>query len=252
MVRFDKLLIVTALAGFVILGSANRARADLELILSVDNADLAHSVVIDIPANTGPAIFNGNLGTGLSGAGSTFNVFLSVGTSNSPGTPAQALAQQGSFSIQNLDNLNGHTLHISVSAQGFTAPQSPPPLDVLDAFSGTLANGSIGGDFYGTADATNALFGTGFDQPGLHGTYSASGLSQKVGFNGRVSGFSPNGNTYSLSVFADMNFGAGSLFTGDAANVQTVPTPAPAGVVLALTGLPCVGLGAWLRRRKLA
>jgi hypothetical protein len=26
--------------------------------------------------------------------------------------------------------------------------------------------------------------------------------------------------------------------------------PAPAGLVLALTGLPCLGLGTWFRRRK--
>jgi hypothetical protein len=63
-----------------------------------------------------------------------------------------------------------------------------------------------------------------------------------AGFNQSGSRFS----FYQAYTFNDFTTtGAGSLSSGSSINVSAVP--APAGLILALTGLPAV---AWIRRRK--
>jgi len=80
---------------------------------------------------------------------------------------------------------------------------------------------------------------------------SASGST--VGFNITI----PPGAT-SVELFVHTNAtqfttGLSSVIDGGAVNFASfAPTaaPAPAGIVLALSGLPCLGIGHWLRRRR--
>jgi len=82
------------------------------------------------------------------------------------------------------------------------------------------------------------------------GAGGASTVSQTFG-NGPLSGtastsFNKSG-AYSLYTVVTVNFtGAGSV----SFNEMTGTTPAPAGFVLALTGLPVLGIGAWFRGRR--
>jgi hypothetical protein len=233
-----------AVASALALGTS--ARADLVLTLQEDSGTV---VTVDVPANTGPAIFSGDINHSGAVLVGDFTILISVGTSNSPGG-SSALVSQGSISITN-NTTSSLELKVNVSAQGFTSPNSPPPLTVLDTFAGTLVNGSVTGTFKGTADATNALFGTGFTNSGLNLSYSASGFSQSISQNGSASAaFSPNGSTYSLSSFTDLTLGGGSVLTGHLGNEQTVPTPEPASLAMAFSGLGLLGGAGWLRRRS--
>jgi len=63
--------------------------------------------------------------------------------------------------------------------------------------------------------------------------------------------FSPSGK-YSLTLTETFTLSAGGSITVTGGNVQAVPSPAPPGFVLALTGLPFLGAGLWARRRKVA
>jgi len=242
--RWFKYAAVTAVVfGATIAGAAVHAHAALVLQLQEDSGTV---VTVSVPVNSGPAMFTGTIGTGGSG-GTDFTVVLSIGTSNSPGTPGSALTQESNILITN-NTGSTHTLHINVSAQGFTSPNSPPPLVLMDTVSGTLVNGSVSGSLQGFADATNTLFGTGTPAPKL--TFSASGLSKSFSVDGHAAGFSPDGNTYSLSLFADYTLGGGSSLTLTGGNVQAVPTPEPATVVMALSGLGLFGASRLRRSRR--
>jgi hypothetical protein len=231
------------LAGALLLGTATPARANLELDLQDGNGTVVH---VNVPNDQGPAVFIGTLGPGGAGGGD-FQIFISVGSSNSPGTNNLAYTQQGTVDIINLTG-STHTLHINVSAQNFTDPQSPPPLLVTDTISGSVLSGNLlSGTFQGFADTSNALFGTGFAGQNLN--IGNTGQGNSFHANGSANGFSPNGVPYSLSNFLTVQLSGGGHLTLTGGNVETLqPAPAPAGMVLALTALPCLALG-WLRRR---
>ena len=209
----------------------------LVLTLQEDNGAV---VTVSSTNPQGPITYNGDIGP--SGAtGTDFTVVYSYGSSTSPGG-GDALTQQASISITNNTSAT-HTLHVNVSAQGFTSPNSPPPLNVLDTASGTLASGSFSGDFQGFADATNTLFGQGFAAPDL--PFAVSGLSQSFNQSGSASGFSPDGATYSLSAFGNFTLTGGTQATGAGGNVQTLgPPPAPDVDVLKTADAAAVTAGA--------
>jgi hypothetical protein len=64
----------------------------------------------------------------------------------------------------------------------------------------------------------------------------------------------PGGVPFALSEVFTYTFAAGTYTGGGTADVSgsvsVTPVPAPAGFMLALAGLPCLGIGAWLRRRR--
>jgi len=236
------LLLGVALTAFLL--AARPAQASLMLKLQLDGGTV---ITITNPSSTGPAAYSGGVSlTGANTTGDYVNVVISIASSNSPGG-TNGLEQEASVFVTAVyGSGTSHTLHISSSAQGFTTPNSPPPLFVLDSASGTQNNGTTSGTFQGYADATNALFGTGFAGQKL--TFSVNGLSQSWSANGSVGGFSPNGSTYSLSTFETLTMTGGTSLTLTGGDVQTV-VPAPAGLALVLTGLPVLGIGGWLRRR---
>ncbi|HWG42131.1 MAG TPA: hypothetical protein VN688_05045 [Gemmataceae bacterium] len=265
MYRFTKWLpCVAAIGAVLMLGTVSPVRADIELQLQVDGGSV---VTYDVANNQGPVMFSGGIGasgasgssngslvTGTTGSGAGFNdltITYAGGTSNSPGNTS-ALANQGSFTITNNDSSITHSLHLSVSAQGFTSPNGSN-LGLADTVSGSVAaGGQVSGSANAFADATNTLFGTGFGSPGLALTIPVT-TSPALGFSvSGVSpdGFSPNGNTYSLTFGVDLTLTGGTVFTGNNGNV--VATPEPSSMVAAFTAVPFFGLVTWLRRRKQA
>jgi len=241
MIRFRKLLpLAAALAVAVALGTPRKAHAYIEIDYSIDGGARTF-----LASGTTEALYSGSIG-GL------FSVTLAYGTTDNS-TPVHAIVELSDTNLKTKYTNAGHTLTLYVGAQGFTTPQSPPPLALLDTASGSLTNGSVTGTSQGFADATNALFGQGFAGELL--TFSASGGSQSFDQSGYKYGFSPDGATYSLALISNYTITAGATaasLTVTGGNAQTIPTPAPAGAVLALTGLPLLGLGGWLRRRKQA
>jgi hypothetical protein len=225
---------LAALAGAFLLSMVSPARADFRITLQEG-------------AQT-PVTANGANSAFYSGAvGSDFSVTAISGSASSSST--NAVTQGAAFDIKN-NGASAETLTITFSATGFTSPLSPPPLNILDTVSGSLVSGTVTGTGQGFAGIGNTLNET--TVAGQQLSFSANGASKSFSQSGVVeSAFSPS-SAYSLTFTETFALSAGGEITVTGGNVQTVPTPAPPGSVLALTGLPFLGLGAWVRRRKAA
>lgn len=257
---------VAVLAGAVLLGMASPAHATIELTLTQVGGP---TTSVTSPSDQGPVII-GTVNAGLPPTITPttfgdFTIALASGSSNSPGSSlnAQTAGVLSNFGLTPFSIVNNsateQSLIITISAQNFSSPNSPPPLDVFDTVSGTVSGGSVTGTAQGFADASNTLYGDGNSSlpggfagalltfAGTNGTLSGS-ISQ----SGIVSGFSPNGATYSLTFTETITLTAGASLTLTGGNVQTLPTPEPASMMAAFTAVPFLGLGAWLRRRKQA
>jgi len=154
-------------------------------------------------------------------------------------------------SIQNTSGAT-HTLRILASQTNYTLPGGSP-LNVESGLGGSLIVGTtlgLNGVFQAYADKNNNLLGLGDYTNGPQSaaqagttfdTGSASGLFARIA-----------GSPYSLSSVVTLTIGGGGTvnYSNHVNVTPTATTPAPAGVVLALTGLPCLGFGTWLRRRK--
>jgi hypothetical protein len=139
---------------------------------------------------------------------------------------------------------------IFVSSTGFTSPQSPPPLNLKTASSITEDSGHTVVHFTSYADSSNTLFGmTGGTVVSNGVSYSATG-QQGTGATANPTLFSPNGATYSLTNTGQYTMDAGTSLTVVSGNTTVTATPAPPGVVLALSALPVLALGQWMRRRR--
>jgi len=69
--------------------------------------------------------------------------------------------------------------------------------------------------------------------------------------NSNTGSVAPLGSTFTLGNVATVHFNGTSGGEANFTVTTIAPVPAPAGVVLALTGLPLLGVGAWMRRRKI-
>jgi len=159
-----------------------------------------------------------------------------------------AYISQGQTSIRN-NSGSAQTITITVTSgggaheEGFSAPQSPPPLNLLSTASGTPGSGAtVTGTFKSWGDASDVEFGHGKAAPVIN-------INATVSYaNTTTTSFSPN-TMYSLTDEAVYTI-TGGKSTDASGQTDIFPTPAPAGLVLSLTGLPLFGLGVWLRRRS--
>jgi hypothetical protein len=235
---------LAVLSGIVLFATSAPVRADnIQVKIWIDN-EVANAITY---SGTNLVSFGGVYGT--QATSDVFNISGGFGK-RTQGT-LHSLAQQGSLDItSDFSDAASHTLHIWVSATGFTSPTSPPPLNILDTVSGSLANGHVVANYQGFADSGNNFFGASdFNPDSLKFSFDKSGSSVSLAGDGSGYPFSPDGNPYSLSLFADLTLDAGTEITLTGGNIQAVATPAPAGFALVLAGLPVFGL-AYLRRRR--
>jgi hypothetical protein len=232
MIRLAKWLsCLAAFAGAVLFGTANSARADIQLTLTNETTGASASGVV---GNNNDS-FTGSVGD-LSLTIQTAPVYNGPGDTN-------VLSLVPNAYITNLSTTTAETLQIVVTATGFTdSPGSS--LAVTDMASGTVTSGSItNASAQGFADASNSLDGTGFAstllsiQPDADGSFSASGS---------VDGFSPS-SSYSLTFVETFTLSAGGSITLTGGSVDPA-VPEPASLMAAFTAVPFLGLGAWLRR----
>lgn len=257
MLRFAKWLpCLAAIAGAVMLGTASPARAGIEIQLSLTEGTNSASAIYDETTNSwvsqsltgsttgsfsyssGKITFNGTVGD--------FSTLFSYASSNSPGTTYLADANNGNDFVTNNATSN-QSLTVEVSATGFTSPNSPPPLPVKDTITASMISGTGSATAQGYADATDALGGTGFASSPL--SISSIPQTTSASDNGGTYGFSPNGAAYSLtftSTFALSGNGQLNVLGG---GVSTA-VPEPASMMAALSAVPFLALGAWMRCRK--
>lgn len=246
MLRFGRCLtLAAALAGAVLLGTATPARATFEVILTDVNLG-TNLTIVDNDSNDS----NGAAKTIQynNSAFGNFNVNITART-NSPGGTISGLGvadrlQDVTITTTNIGS-GSDTLKFQVISDGFNTP-------------------GVGGQ---TALLTNALASTAIDAGGS-GTFTSSvtGISTFTtsaasltdtdvlsdGSGPKLSDksslyFVLDKSPYTVSNVMSITLanGGSAQFTG----TTTVTAPAPAGLVLALAGLPVLGLG-YLRRRR--
>jgi len=261
MIGFRRFLpLVAVLIGTVAFGGLNEAQASYQVRVYDDNV-LQGGITT---AFLDPFDLNS-----LSYGGTTTHFSVSgSGLSNNPGDPSGGgsnldLSSNSKF-VANFGAAGGtHTLRIEISQDGWTAPTGSP-LILSSAGGGSFTYvGTSGGTqsvvvgYQGFLDTSNTLFG----QPlaGSTPAQSATVSRTSAGNNGYrlltdpstslVAGGTPFSITDVLSFKFTLDPLSGSSFAnGSASTIASVP--APAGAVLAMTALPLLGIGRWLRRRQ--
>jgi hypothetical protein len=237
---FSKSVLLTAaLVGAAMLGAPASARAALQIFLQFDgNAP----VMVGTAANFTAVSFTGNFGaTGIGGSEFTVNVH---GASSDNGSVLSDLLSS-TTSVTN-NSAATHTLRLFATQNDYTLPAGSP-LHMESGLGGSVNTPTVTltGIFQAWIDQANALLGqpatgtNGLQNAVLNGTTFDTGSAE--------GNFARSGN-YSLTSVANFQLTAGAKANfSDHVNVTSVGVPAPAGIVLALTGLPFL---TWLRRRK--
>jgi hypothetical protein len=174
----------------------------------------------------------------FSGTWGAYNIQVDTGESKPVLGSAASPDVDLSYSVNRTTAGAAETLTIKVSDMGFTT--SPEPLNLM--YGGTNGPGTTSSLLAGTG-LNNVNFNTG-DASGTVGPEPTGAYSGNGGFTVPNNG----GQPYSLTLAITLNNnGTAGISSGDG---ELSAAPAPAGLVLALTGMPVLGLGAWLRRRR--
>jgi len=201
--------------------------------------------------------------THLPGALSTTDIFVDANgttftvtaTSNAPlGTP-QAQLSQVQLSINGGSAADLVNLVVAASDVTYTAPSGSST--VTSSFSGSTAAAPVtgSGTFVSFIDYNNNLFG-GLPIGGVVSGNTDSTPTQNVTISSSFNNTVVKGTTASIPFALSNEFHIANLSIGVGAQLSLTGSttlaavPAPAGIVLALTGLPCLGIGTWFRRRK--
>jgi hypothetical protein len=237
--RFIKALPIAVLAGALTLGAPSRAHATMELLLQEDGGAIT---VVATGPSLGSLVFNGVY--------KDFTVnFLGATTDNG----ANLSDLLSSTTKVTLNVAGTHTLTLMTTSQDYNLPTGPQ-LDVTSSIGGTYNTGAGSNvTFQAFADKNNTLNGMSDFTNGLMGVSpSPSTGAPNVSFSSPTAEgvFTRLSTNYSVSSLTNVTLvGAGSSLNYSNSVSMTEAVPGPAGLVVALTGLPCLAIG-WLRRRR--
>jgi len=255
-----------ALCTIAILGvgaNTSRSKADFLVKLQVGGASITFDGTTQTTTATGGATVNGTIDYSVPGEISFLNVVVStagttggfkisstIADSNSPGSPSAATLSLSSLKILNQDTVTPaafSTLTITTGDTGFTSPAGDPTAPVTSTISAT-ANGSNAHNatvsFNSYLDNTDTQFGTQQSVTPISLTVKP-GQSQS---DNKTSFLNAATSPYSLTQVAQITLWKGESLT-DGSSGTTLATPAPAALLLALSGMPVLGLGLRIRRR---
>jgi len=237
MSRFRKYLpgLVAALVGVAMLGVPNQARATFQLRYSTTGQGglAAATIITDGGAGDIDGLANGSITTatitGLTIHASSTS-FISTGLST--------------LDLQVSGTADGNPLNLVVQASINGITTAPSPQILTHTYGGSILppGGTTTSDTW--VSQLNTTFTT---SPSVahSGPMNLNGPTDVMNFSATV----PYSMTTQISVTGSPILG--SQLSLDSNNSIT-PTPAPAGLVLALTGMPVLGVGAWVRRRRTA
>jgi hypothetical protein len=229
------ILTVAVVGGF--LAGASRAEAAFKIRIS----DGGFTAAIDIEDNVS-VLDTSNLAGEIATAAFTFGDFrvTTWASLSKPQTGTAAFPDMDlNFLVRRLtNNTAATTLSLIATDTDFTTS----PMDLVINFGGTNAPGAsvVANSYFDNSNTEFAETG-GPATNGPHGPgggYSSSSILS-------VTGATP----YSLTMRVDLSdLTAGG--SGSSGDLHLLGTPLPGGVILALTGIPALGVGAWIRRRK--
>jgi len=231
--------VVAAAVAAVTLGAPSRADAGFKLTISdgSNSVQVDDNVVYGIPpagfANdldpaAGQVIFSGVIGV--------FNINITTGTSNAPGTPTLAQLTINNTSITSAGFTGSKTLTFTLEDTGFTAPTGSGLFLISQLANTQLPSGS-------TVGYQSFLNGTGGTALSLN-TVGGASASNAV---------SISTTPYTLKTVATVTVtGTGGAQTVQFNGLTAVVVPAPASLLLALSAVPALGLGRLFRRKKAA
>jgi hypothetical protein len=249
------------------------------------NASYTVSVYDDGVLQSGIGVLVSGSSLVFTGSTTHFSITNGSGTSNNPGTQGGsnlALSSNEQISTQFGAAGGSHTITIVVSQNGWTAPGgtslvlSSSAGGSFDYLTGTLTyltgtpttanTQSVSATYQGFLDNTNTIY------PGGAALTTPGGASTPIQTTGTVSRTSPGtsslvftpgtsinpsvpgGTPFTLTDVLSFTFtvgpGSGQTTANVSASTTVTSVPAPAGLVLALTSVPVLGIGAWLRRRR--
>jgi len=183
---------------------------------------------LDLDPASGQIIYSGMIGV--------FNVNITTGTSNAPGTVSLAQLSINDISTTTAGFTGTKTLTFTLQDTGFNLP--------------TGANLQLESQVSTTQLPTNTNVTY---QSFLNGNGGTQLSLNTVGGTRTSDSVSITTTPFSLkSVTTFTMTGTGSAQTVQYTGLTAVTVPAPAGVVLALTAAPFLGVGCWLRRRRKA
>jgi len=238
-----KQLTLAAVAAVAVFCAPSSAKAAFVMTITVLDANtntvIASETINDnnTPAGTatdlspavGRIIFDGSIGG--------FDIQTSTGTSNAPGTPTLAQLTINNLSIDS-DGLavgDNRTVVITLSDTGFTSPLGAATVE-SQLSTTQLPTGT-------TVDFVSQLNGVDLSPLGL-GTVGGTRVTDQV-----TIGTNPF-TLANVTTFTVLGQGLNTGLTIQTTGLTAVAVPAPAGLLLALTGLPALGFGYMLRRRK--
>jgi len=254
------MFMVAALAGAAVLTAPAPAHADLIIrVTSLDSSGGFIDSQFDLKPLSDPMPPASGQGAVFTGLGGGFNITIATNISVSAnGTTSQSMTVNLSYTGPTGAGTSNQ-LVVEFLGTNYITPVSPPLAYITSnasPSSGTLQADSV--TMVSGVSVTNAgLPGTAGDTSGLMGLTTGTGVMTSAatiltpnpvvgaGFNQSGSKFS----FYQAITFKDFTTtGGGDISAGSF--VTTVP--APAGLILMLTGVPALAVPAWLRRRKTA
>jgi hypothetical protein len=253
------LSLVAALVGAAMLGAPGAAKASYSVEV-FDDGVLQGGISVIVSANS--LLFSGST--------THFSITNGSGTSNNPGGPLSSnLSLSSNEQIASDFGAGGgtHTIQIVLSQTGFTSPVAGSYV-VSSSAGGAMvyaqgtngsATQSVASTYQGFLDNTNTLFG----QPAAGATglqsasasLSANGTQSLVYTPGTaVNGNAPGGTPFSITDVLTFAFtidaGSGQTTANASATTTATVVPEPCSLVLALAGVPALGIGTWVRRRR--
>jgi len=259
---------MAALVGAAILAAPTQARADYAIRIFDDgNLEFQRGTGSDV----GAGVF-GTFGNSLifTSATTHFSITNGSGLSNNPGT-------QGGSNLDLSTNeqittafgsIGGtHNIRIELSQTDWLAPTGSPLVlsssaggSMGSVLGGGTPSASVAATYQGFLSTSNALFaepvaGSTPIQNASASLTTAGTASLVYSPGTAVNPLVPGGTPFSMtdSAFFSFTVNAGSgQVTANVSGSTVASVPAPAALVLALTGAPVLGVGTWLRRRRQA